>query len=160
MRGTIGAVQGLWERRHRFLRRSSAVRRLLIEAVWLLAVIRLGLWLLPFHRLQALLTRLAAAGSDAPEAGETAVARATWAVGWASRFVPGSRCLPQALAAKVLLARRGRTACLRIGVRRGRGRRLEAHAWLERQGGVVIGGEESPSAYETVPVSFVGSTRH
>jgi hypothetical protein len=42
----------------------------------------------------------------------------------------------------VLLARRGHPALLRIGVLKGEEGRLEAHAWLESKGRIVIGGSE------------------
>jgi hypothetical protein len=69
-----------------------------------------------------------------------AMDRLTWAVETVSRFVPAATCLTQALAAQVLLTRRGRAARLHIGVSKAEGRKLEAHAWVESQGRVVIGG--------------------
>jgi hypothetical protein len=63
-----------------------------------------------------------------------------WAVTAASRYVPGATCLAQALAAQVLLGRTGYPARLRIGVAKGEERKFEAHAWVESQGRVVIGG--------------------
>ena len=73
--------------------------------------------------------------------------RVVWAVVVASRYVPMSTCLTQALAAQVLLARRGFPAHLHIGVaKKGAEARFEAHAWVESQGKVVIGGSE-PGRY-------------
>ncbi len=142
------------KRLRKFLRRPREDRRLLMAAVWLLAAIRLGLWLLPLHHLQSLLRRLID-GSEAPQRNETVVPKVVWAVSVACQFVPGSRCLAQALAAQALLARLRHPARLQIGVARGESRRLQVHAWLEDQGKVVIGGVDSPSVYEAVPVSFI-----
>ena len=65
----------------------------------------------------------------------------SWAVEVASRHTPGVKtCLNQALAAQVLLARRGHPAVLRIGVAKGKEAHLRAHAWVESEGKIVIGG--------------------
>jgi hypothetical protein len=42
----------------------------------------------------------------------------------------------------VLLARHGHPALVRIGVVRGEGGGVQAHAWVESEGAVVIGGAE------------------
>jgi hypothetical protein len=66
-----------------------------------------------------------------------------WAVETAARHMPlANTCLTQALAAQVLLARRGYPALLRIGVVKGDKDNLQAHAWVESEGEVVIGGYE------------------
>lgn len=55
-----------------------------------------------------------------------------------SRFVPGATCLSQSLATKILLAHRGFDSSLKIGVDAAADR-LQAHAWVECDGEVVIG---------------------
>ena len=61
------------------------------------------------------------------------------AIGRASRALPWpSVCLDQAIAAKLMIARRGGGATLHLGVRKGE-HGLEAHAWLECAGQTVIG---------------------
>lgn len=75
--------------------------------------------------------------------------RAAWAanaVGY--RFLPERPCLTQALVLQYLLLRRGdRSAELHIGVTKHDGN-LQAHAWVERKGKVLIGGTASPYKYE------------
>lgn len=66
--------------------------------------------------------------------------RIAWAVRAASRYVPDAACLTQALATQVLLARNGYPSNLRIGVTFGEQKSLHAHAWVEVQGRVLIGG--------------------
>ena len=61
----------------------------------------------------------------------------------ASRRVPKATCLTQAIALRTLLARDGKESELRIGVAKAEDGRLEAHAWLESDGRIVIGGRES-----------------
>ncbi|WP_162562421.1 lasso peptide biosynthesis B2 protein [Salinigranum rubrum] len=67
------------------------------------------------------------------------VDRLVWAVDVASRTVPvETTCLPRALTGSALLARYGYASTLRIGVRR-EGGEFAAHAWVERDGRVVLG---------------------
>jgi hypothetical protein len=69
--------------------------------------------------------------------------RIAWAVETASRHTPGLKtCLTQALAAHVLLARRGYPALLRLGVAKGEREQFQAHAWVESEGKIMIGGSE------------------
>jgi hypothetical protein len=69
------------------------------------------------------------------------------AVGIAARRTLGSSsCLRQALVLRYFLAREQIDSELRIGVRGGR-RDFAAHAWVERHGVVLIGGEYAGERY-------------
>jgi len=76
--------------------------------------------------------------------------RAAWvahAVG--KRLLPNRPCLTQALVLQYLLLRRGEdSAQLHIGVTKGEDEHLQAHAWVERDGRVLIGGADAPEMYE------------
>jgi hypothetical protein len=124
----------------RFLRLSARDKALFLQTTALLTAIRLGLSLLPFATLRSMLARLAA--MDQQSTGSAAAAaRAIWAVETAGRHFPAiGTCLHQALAAHVLLARRGCKSNLRIGVKRGEDGKFVGHAWLEKDGSVLIGG--------------------
>ena len=132
------------ERLRKFLRLSVGEQRILIKASLLLVVIRLGLWLLPFRTLRRLLAKATQAPPRLQQKADRFCAdRVARAVAVASNHVPGvGTCLTQALAAQVLLARRGHQTSLRIGAARGEEGQFEAHAWLECGGKVVIGGSE------------------
>jgi len=74
---------------------------------------------------------------------QTTLDMIAWAVTRASQYFPGANtCLVQALAAQILLSRRGIPARLRLGVFKDDGDDLKAHAWVETNGIIVIGGEE------------------
>ena len=122
----------------RFRSLSPSDRALFLIALLTIASVRVGLWLTSFRRLHRSLARIARpTGSPDPTPGE--VDRIGWAVRSAARFVPGATCLPQALAAEAILRRRGHPADLRLGVTRGDDR-VEAHAWVESYGRVIVGG--------------------
>jgi hypothetical protein len=124
---------------------SPADRRLVLEAAWRLLAARTALWLLPGAAVGA--ARAAAAVRGAPDA--AAADRIAWAVTAVARRLPATfrACLPQAMAACVMLRRRGLPARLVIGVRREPSPRpLEAHAWVESGGRVIVGGmDDLPS---------------
>jgi hypothetical protein len=127
-------------RLRKFLHLPWPDRLLLIRAALLLGAIRLGLRLLPFQTLCQLLTRLSPNTSMAGGIERGAPNKVAWGVVLASRYLPGRHtCLAQALATQVLLARCGCESNLRIGVAKGAAGRLQAHAWVESQGRVVIG---------------------
>lgn len=127
------------ERLHKFLQLPPAQRRLLMRAWFLLLVVRLGLWLVPFSRQRRFWQQFsAAAPGGPPAAGE--VDRVAWAVSLAGRYVPRATCLTQALTVQIMLKRKGIAAHLRLGVAKDDEGRVTAHAWLEHAGQVLIGG--------------------
>lgn len=107
------------------------------------AAVRLALWVLPYRAVLRLFAPRPGARVR-PSSHALATLRVT---DWVGRTSLGDRpCLTQALAARWLLARAGYTADLKIGARREDGRFL-AHAWLEMDGRVVLGGADSPGLY-------------
>lgn len=129
------------KRLRKFLGLPPTERNLLVTAAFVLGLVRVGMWLLPFRTLRRLLARMAQAPAVRRRGDQLSPDRIAWAVEIASRYVPGGRtCLVQALSTQVLLARQSHSARLRIGVAKGRRGQLEAHAWVESEGKVVIGG--------------------
>ncbi len=127
----------------RFWARSSVEKRALLGAVPLLAVLRVGLRLLPFRTVARVVLRVSPRKSRAPL--DPSVRDAVgWAVVRANRAVPGrGACLPEALAAHVLLSRAGFDPQLQLGGRRGENGEFVAHAWIEEEGHIVVGGTRS-----------------
>jgi len=143
--------------RARFFRLHPAERRLLLQSLAWLLPIRVGLSLLPFGMVLRLQRKARAANGHEARADPEAVDRITRAVVRASRLVPGSRCLAQALAAQILLGRRGHAAELRIGVARAPTGKLLAHAWLE-EGGRAIFERPHPDSYQ--PLTRIDDGTH
>lgn len=100
------------------------------------ATVRLGLTLLSYNRVRSLVTRLDA--RQCASMGE--LRRVAWGVAAAARFVPYATCLTQALSGQYILARQGNESTIRIGIERGTGEQLKAHAWLVSDNHIVLGG--------------------
>jgi hypothetical protein len=142
-----------------FFRLSSPRRRLVLAGALLVACVRVLLWVLPFKRLVWLVERTALRSARvAPvHLTEDVSANIVWAVMTAARYVPRSTCLTQALAAQWLFAWFGRPTVLRIGVAKGDDRELKAHAWLENEGQVILGGEaREMEPYAALPLRSSG----
>lgn len=119
----------------RFLRLPAVDRAAFLRSLFTLSAARLAIWVLPFPSARRLLTPRSGAS---PTAGLTPE-RVRWAIGVARRVVPAATCLPQALAAESLLARGGHPGELHIGVMKTISGKLEAHAWVEYRGRIVVG---------------------
>src|SRR5215207_6673 len=123
---------------HKFLSLPVVEQWLLIKAALLVGSTRLGLKLLPFRVLRRLVESLSRPIVSLPASVRFSAEKVAWAVDLVSRYVPAT-CLSRALAAQVLLARRGYPVLLHFGAVK-EGERFLAHAWLESEGQVVIGG--------------------
>jgi hypothetical protein len=119
----------------RFAGLPRAEQLLLLRTLFVVGLIRVGLWVLPFRVMQRFAFR-------ARRKQETAysVEQFVWAVRAVSRRVPGATCLTQALAAQVLLSRAGHSSRVEIGVAKGEKNQFQAHAWLVLGDRVLIGG--------------------
>ena len=108
-------------------------RRLLARALAANAWARLALHLVSIDRLRRWASR--------PGGGRGDMARIVWAGRIAARRTPFATCLSSALALQRLLAANGHVSELHIGVAQEAGR-FTAHAWIERDGEVLIGETE------------------
>ena len=129
IRRNVGTVR-------RLLRLPAADRRLLLAAFAVVVVVRMGLWILPFRSVRGLVARMGRRTHR--RTSSPGAERIAWAVRTSARAVPGASCLTQALTAKALLSREGMPGDLRIGVAKDGGT-LQAHAWVESGGRVLIG---------------------
>ena len=135
-------------RPRRFSRLDGGRRALLMEAVVLLAAARIAVHLVPFRMLArrlgrfvrpqdeaCILARMNSSTSQADLAREIG-----WAVTRAARHAPFEAvCLPQAIAAQIMLRRRGVASVMHFGAAPGKTDQLDAHAWLDAAGVEVTG---------------------
>ena len=132
----------------RFTQVGNRRRALLVEAVTWLLLARLSLIFISFPKLarhlgtfvapadaRALRTKAENSRDHARLAEEIG-----WAVTRAARHVPFKAvCLPQAMAARIMLKRRGVDSVLHFGARIGPDKPIDAHAWLDAAGVEVTG---------------------
>ncbi len=113
-------------------------RRMVVEAVVFLAVARVLIVGAPVRRLRPILSlgpkdERSASYASLHEDVRRAVSRAAPRVPW------NAVCLPQAMAAKFMLARRGCPSTLHLGAARSPTGDLQAHAWLVCDDAIVVG---------------------
>jgi hypothetical protein len=123
----------------KFLFLSFSDQCLLVRSIILVSTITLGLRLLPF---QLLRRTLAGVSARPPQlrGNKVPAARIAWAVKAACRYVPAADDLPRALTTQTMLQRRGYPAKIYIGLARAPEGRLEARAWVESEGEILVGG--------------------
>jgi hypothetical protein len=126
--------------------RSKTERRLLAQALIVVPLVRVALWLLPFRMVR----RWVARRTQLQPASPVTAAQVIRAVLSVAARVPRATCLTQALAASLLLPRYGHDATLRVGVAKDDDGRLRAHAWLEIDGAAILG-EPKPGAFHAFP---------
>ncbi|TPK99794.1 lasso peptide biosynthesis B2 protein [Mesorhizobium sp. B2-4-12] len=120
----------------RVLTLSGSEALFLCRCLMVVAAVRLGLTLFSYNRVRDMVTRLNA--RQCASMGELRLV--AWGVAAAARFVPRATCLTQALSGQYILARQGNASHIRIGIERGTGEQLRAHAWLVSDNHVVLGG--------------------
>ena len=132
---------------------SAPERVLILQAAALTLLIRGLLSFVSLRTVVRLLRRWADRLSSEEAANRTYRARVVWAASAvAGRLLPKRPCLTQALVVQFLLRRRGdNAATLRIGVAKDGDFGIAAHAWVEREGEVIIGGTDSPHRYRPLP---------
>ncbi|MFH1130055.1 MAG: lasso peptide biosynthesis B2 protein [Pseudomonadota bacterium] len=119
---------------------------LLVQSAALTACFRVGLRVLSLKKIMRLLEE----GEKFVPLGRRSfgLQQIISAVLRASHIVPGGKhCLTKALVAQTMLKRNGLESQLRIGVMRSKGDRLDAHAWVECCGRIVVGAEKDLNRY-------------
>ena len=119
---------------------------LLMRALGWLAVVEVGLRLFALKTLLGILERGGRNRDMGTGRGSASPDRAAYCVELASRLDPfDATCLKKALVLYALLKRKGVDVRLVIGATKA-GRKLDAHAWLEHRGRVIIGESGDPYA--------------
>lgn len=115
----------------KFFKRTGADRRLFLEAFCLLALSRFAILTVPFRRIAPFLGQVMAESPDLAPGCEALAERISWAVQTAARYTPWeSKCLAQAMAAKMMLKRCNVPSTLYLGLAKDADAGLSAHAWL------------------------------
>ncbi|OCQ99480.1 hypothetical protein BCD64_10510 [Nostoc sp. MBR 210] len=133
----------------KLLQLSNSDRQFFLRTFVLLGLVRLGMWLLSFNTLRKLINKISKPNSQLEP---ISLHKIVWAINVSTRYTPGgAKCLARALTCQVLMTRYGYTPELRIGVVKSEAGNLEAHAWIETQGYVVIGYLPDLSRFTPLP---------
>lgn len=116
----------------------------------MVSAIRLGLFAFSFWTVSRIVEERSARVRTSQPLDDNLVKRITWSVCTVSRYVPATTCLTQAFSALTLLSAFGQLASLRIGVAKSSEGKLEAHAWVESGGKIVIGNLPDLSRYRVL----------
>jgi hypothetical protein len=128
-------------------------RSILLTAFILLNLVRVGLFFCSFSTLQELLEK-ASQLLQSKISHELSVKKIIWAVNTSSRYTPGLvKCLARALTTQTLMKSCGYSPQLQIGVIKADNGKLQAHAWIEHEGKVVIGNLSNLNTF--VPMQLV-----
>ncbi len=128
----------------KFIGLPATDRRLLASAIVSVIKARIVVTFVPVRKiLQPVPLRIDAVLGDP--------ARISWAVETAGRIVPSGRnCLVRAIAGREMLARRGFSSQIRLGIAKKSPDILKGHAWLEC-GDKIITGEGEHRHYAAMP---------
>lgn len=132
----------------KFRKLNSSGKRLFVQAYFSMMLIRLGLLLLPFSKLQGLIKEISQRKMLFPTTRPITAWQVALAVHRSSKYSPGEvKCLARALTTAFLMSRYGLSYKMNIGVARGEQNNFEAHAWVESDGQVIVGNLPDLSRY-------------
>jgi hypothetical protein len=136
----------------RFVRLAPQDRNLFLKACLLLSFVRFGLFLRSFNRLCKFLERFSAVNPSTVSDRRVLIHRVVWAIDASCKLMPGTvKCLARALTMKTLLDMHNCPSTLMIGVDKNAAKQLEAHAWVEYEGHVVMGQLHDLSRFKPLP---------
>jgi hypothetical protein len=135
---------------NKFWQRNKLERRLFVEAYCFLAISRMMILTVPFRRIAPWLGRTMAESPHDASQQLVLAQKISWAVQTAGRHTPWeSKCLAQAIAAKMMLRRRQIPGTLYLGLAKDEQGELSAHAWL-RCGDLILTGGQNLEGYTTI----------
>jgi hypothetical protein len=135
----------------KFLRLPFIEKQLLLKSAFLLIAFKVGLSLFSFKSLLSYLDGIKQQKKELKDAYNPSEEKIVWVINVVSRYVPYTTSLSKALTAQVLLKRHGYLSNLRIGVVKNEKGKLNAHAWVESQGRIIIGDLKDLSRYTAFP---------
>lgn len=131
-------------------------RRALLYALLIINVIRLSLWFFSFGMIRQQLKTVLSRWVCSPQTEKISVAFIVQAISIAANYSPGKvKCLARALTAQLLLNRYGYSHNFHIGVTKNESQELEAHAWIEYRGQVIVGELSNLNQFRTLAIGGV-----
>lgn len=139
----------------RLLRLDSRRRILLLSTFATLCLVKIGLFFLPFQKLESLIEKLSNFLQRNSLPNRANIKEIVNSVNTCSKYVPGkAKCLARALTTQTIMQVFGYTPQLKIGVTRAKSGAIQAHAWVEYQDIVVIGELEDLNNFKSLTTPF------
>ncbi|MCF2502940.1 lasso peptide biosynthesis B2 protein [Dyadobacter sp. CY107] len=128
---------------------SGERKAIFLKAAVSLVLIKTGLMVLPFGTFRKLFHWLCNSKSTR-EISQERIDLTVWAIDTAANLLPMELlCLPRALATKYLL-RKVPALTLEIGIEVNPAKKFEAHAWVEKNGSVIMGNWPESVLYQRI----------
>jgi len=128
----------------KYLRCSRTDKLLLLYIFILLAIVRLLLLLVPFRYITVWLGKYMKESPYIDGTQDIFINRVGWAIQVVSKYTPWeSKCLVQAITAKIVLRHKRLQNTMYLGVAKDREEQMIAHAWLRSGNKLVTGGRNS-----------------
>lgn len=146
----------MWEKLRRFSALERPAQKLFLRALVMLPLVSLSLKLRGLQTTQAALQKTLSKPLPEQDLGDEKqrVALTAYMVNAADRHgLVHPSCLAKSLTLWWLLGRQGTTSQLRIGIRK-EAEKLEAHAWVEREGAALNESEERHHHYAAFDAAF------
>lgn len=143
----------------KYFRLSREEKLTVLQVGFLLVLARLGLALLPYRVIKRWFEKWS---GEATRARDSSYQRTlTWAGSGLGRYILGDKpCLSQAIVVQALMRRAGLDSDLRIGVAKDEKGTFLAHAWLECDGAVILGGRRATEHYVRLAPMREGMDTH
>lgn len=126
---------------------SGGAKIKVLQAGFTLVLIKTGLAVLPFSTFRRLFYRISKSEIQKDLTSQQ-ISEVVWAVNTAANVIPLDLvCLPRALATKFLL-RKVPSLSLEIGIEINPDKAFEAHAWVEKEGEIIIGDWSDSVSYQ------------
>lgn len=111
--------------------------------------VRVGLWTTRYQTIRKRLVRPCAIDPQ-PER-RTTVARICHATMSVARFIPDASCLTQTISCQAILSWKNIPTTITLGLQTDKGSSVNAHAWLNWNGIVILeGNEDTPQEYTSI----------
>jgi hypothetical protein len=125
-------------------------KKLFIKSSLFVGIIRLSLWIVPYRVLIKCLSKLSSSKSFNQSDDWKLIKEISHSVRICAEYVPFASCLTQALAVQTLLRLKGQKSTLKFGVDKEESGKLIAHAWVEIDDKIIIGGTSDINRYSVL----------
>ena len=126
-------------RLYKFLLLPTGEKVFFIKAVLLTMIVKFGLLIFPLNIIRQF-TDYILQLLPKHQIKRLSTEKISWAVSTAGGYLLGAKnCLSQALVAQILLKQNGYPANLNFGASKDNEIKLEAHAWVESEGKIIVG---------------------